>query len=106
MNSLKQYIALLFVSGFLFPQIANAVHHLVVSHNFSIETKSTPQISGQNYEYHSCDYHLGGFKFPISDFNYTADLIIPAPRKEKISSGFMPFQGKVAFHNPLRGPPV
>ncbi len=47
MNSFKRHIASLLLVGFLFPQIANAVHYLVVPHGLFEQQENRHLIQGR-----------------------------------------------------------
>lgn len=105
MNCIKRHIASLLLLGFLFPQLANAVHYYIVSHEISSEEQNKVFFSGPAYEYHSCDYHLSGFKFLFPTFEYSGKYIIPECGQEIVSYAFLLFTEKAAFHYSVRGPP-
>lgn len=105
MNSFKRHIASLLLVGFLFPQIANAVHYLVVPHGLFEQQENRHLISGPAYEYHSCDYHISGIKFLLPNIEYSGRLNTPEERKELLISQVSRISEEAAFHFLVRGPP-
>ena len=105
MNVFKTHIASLLLLGFLFPQVANAVHHFLIPHKTSVEEQSEPSYTVPAYDYHSCDYHLSGIKFVIPESVYREKKLIPEKRQEDIPTAFLLHTQKIAFNFSVRGSP-
>jgi hypothetical protein len=105
MNCLKKHIATILLLGFLFPQVANAVHYLLVPHDYYPQQENL-LISGPVYEYHSCDYHFSGIKFLTPEINYSENVNLPEGQKELLIP-YVPIIYKgVSFYFRVRGPPA
>lgn len=105
MKCIKKHIASFLLLGFLFPQVANAVHYLIVPHEFTSEKSSKVVFSSPVYEYHSCDYHLSGIKFLVPTFDYSGEYKIPESKQEVVTRVFLLYPKKKSFHFSVRGPP-
>lgn len=106
MQSQKRHIALLFLSGFLFPQVAGSMHYFVVSHDFSAEKDNSFSTPEPDSLFHSCVYHLTGMSsgilpqnFPENSNNFPSPAIFSFCSKEN-------YAPRDDFNFLLRGPPL
>ena len=106
MQSLKRHIALLFLGGFLFPQVAGSMHYFVVSHDFSSEKNNSYNNPEPDSLFHSCVYHLTGFTSGIlpQDFTIIHRDFPSAPILN--NSSLENFVHRDNFNFLLRGPPL
>ena len=105
MLSVKRHIALFFLVGFLFPQVAGSMHYLMVSHDFSQEKNDSYKTPEPDSLYHSCVYHLTGF---YSGILPQENSIIPGNfyPPVKFSTGSLEdYVPRDNFNFLLRGPP-
>jgi len=59
MKRFKTHIGIFFLMGFLFPQAASSMHYFFVSHQ-SYNSGRFDLNKLNDFEYHSCIYHLNG----------------------------------------------
>lgn len=106
MQHFKRHIVLLFLGGFLFPQVAGSLHYFVVSHNFSAEKNNSIHSPEPGSLFHSCIYHLTGFSggiLPQDLIIISKDILTP------VKSNFFGLENYVHEDNfsfLLRGPPL
>lgn len=106
MRDIKKYIALILLSGFLFPQAVNSIHYFVVPHKYPSEDGRNKSFSASSYEYHSCDYQLNGFKYNLPPV-FGEDFIKGFNNKNRQDLQVNPVYFPVtAYHYSLRGPPL
>lgn len=103
MKCIKKHIASFLLLGFLFPQVANALHYLIIPHEFTSEKQVV--FSSPVYEYHTCDYHLSGIKFLIPTFDHSGEYRIPESKQEAVTRAFLRYPKNKSFHFSVRGPP-
>lgn len=60
MQRFKVHIAIFLLAGFLFPQGASGMHYFLVEHKGS-SSREVAFNHLNDFEYHSCIYHLNGF---------------------------------------------
>lgn len=60
MQKLKKHISIFLLAVFLFPQGVSAMHYFVVKHHSYDNSKLVFKKSNE-FEYHTCNYHLNGF---------------------------------------------
>jgi hypothetical protein len=105
MKSFQIHITHFLLAGFLFPQVANAVHYLVQNHSLSSQTGETFDITVPPYDYHSCDYQFNSLKYNLTtEVEIKPPVFIPREREKKFFNGIK-FVNELAFHYSLRGPP-
>lgn len=99
------HIAYFLLTGFLFPQVANAVHYFVQSHSLSPKGDETYNIAVPPYDYHVCDYQFNSLKYYTLNHNEIKPSFF-GPR-ELLAKYFYTneFVNELAFHYSLRGPP-
>jgi hypothetical protein len=106
MKRFRLHITHFLLAGFLFPQVANAVHYLVQTHSLSSDTGLTYDITVPPYEYHNCDYQFNSLKYNFTtEFEIQPPVFPPREQDEKYYSGIK-FVNELAFHYSLRGPPT
>ncbi|SKB35200.1 hypothetical protein SAMN05660903_00288 [Salegentibacter salinarum] len=107
MSRFKIHITIFLLVGFLIPQVTSALHYWVVPHNnYKSGKKITIKVSN-NFEYHSCTYHLNGVSPSILGNSGSEKFIKTNLQGVKIK--FCCLENYV--HQPdynflLRGPPV
>lgn len=105
MKRFQYHITHLLLAGFLFPQVANAVHYLVQSHSLSPHTGETYDIGVPPYDYHNCDYQFNSLKYYFTSGNgFKPPTFTSSEREEKFFYKIK-FVNELAFHYSLRGPP-
>jgi hypothetical protein len=60
MQQFKAHITIFLLAGFLFPQGASGMHYFLVEH-FPSKSNQFTFNKSNNFDYHSCTYHLNGF---------------------------------------------
>lgn len=106
MKRFRLHITYFLLAGFLFPQVANAVHYLVQTHSLSFQTGETFDITVPPYDYHSCEYQFNSLKYNITTgVEINPPVLAPREREEKYFYTNK-FVNELAFHYTLRGPPV
>jgi hypothetical protein len=106
MKRFRLHITHFLLAGFLFPQVANAVHYLVQSHLLTSNTGGTYDITVPPYEYHNCDYQFNSLKYNFTtEFEIKLPIIPAREREEKYFYGIK-IVNELAFHYSLRGPPT
>ncbi|MDX1720599.1 MAG: hypothetical protein R3353_10580 [Salegentibacter mishustinae] len=73
MQRFKAHIAIFLLAGFLFPQAASGMHYFVVEH-FPSKNSEITFYESNNFDYHSCIYHLNGFSPLLIKENYLKKL--------------------------------
>lgn len=105
MNRYRSHIAHLLLAGFLFPQAANAVHYLVISHSLSHTAGENYELAIPPYDYHNCDYHFSSLKYYINTQEVFKLSVPPTGEAEEKYFYSIKFVNELAFHYSLRGPP-
>ncbi|HSI71191.1 MAG TPA: hypothetical protein VK941_13230 [Gillisia sp.] len=106
MKRYQIHIGHFLLAGFLFPQVANAVHYLVQSHTLSSQLSETYDIATPPYDYHNCEYQFNSLKYYVTtDVELKPTILSPREREEKYFYGIK-FVNELAFHYSLRGPPA
>lgn len=105
MQSYHKHIALLFLGGFLFPQVAGSMHYFVVSHDFSSEKNNSFHTPEPDSLFHSCVYHFNGFSIGIIPQNVPEILINFYPPATFGIGSLEDYVHRDDFNFLLRGPP-
>jgi len=106
MQSFNRHIAILFLGGFLFPQVAGSIHYFVVSHDFSSEKNNSFKTPEPDALYHTCLYHFTGISsgilpkgLPVISNNFP-------PQVAFCFSSLENYVHRDDFNFQLRGPPL
>ncbi|MCM4160131.1 hypothetical protein FHG64_09890 [Antarcticibacterium flavum] len=106
MNRFNLYIAYFLLTGFLFPQAANAMHYLLIPHSSQDSTGESYELASPPYDYHTCDYQFNSLKYFLN-FDQPFDIpAVPLNKEEEKYFYSISFINELAFHYSLRGPPL
>ena len=105
MQVFKKHIAVVLLSGFLFPQIAGSLHFLVVPHDYSVEKETALKKSDGFNQYHFHHYHFTNLTSLLtSPFNPGTILLVNLQTR-LISSSLEHYVQYPKYNFLLRGPP-
>lgn len=106
MQKFKAHIAIFSLAVFLFPQVASGMHYFLVEHKV-YKSGEFAFNDLNDFEYHSCTYHLNGFSpliLGLENFNEAARHFT-----SETATKFCCLENYVHqpdFNFQLRGPPL